>query len=100
MPKATQITVENVKTPGQTQNVDAAKYAAMKIALLKVLPTDRPGLTANEIYEQLLPILPQDIWPNGDKAGWWFKLVQLDLEAKNIMYRDEKSKPLRWWQTA
>jgi len=99
MTKVTKVTVENVNIPGQTQQVDAMKYEAMKNALLEVLPTAQPGLTAKEIHEQLLPLLPQDIWPNGEKAGWWYKLVQLDLEAKGMVFRDEKSKPMRWWQT-
>lgn len=96
----TKIAVENVNVPGQTQQVDATKYEAMKKALLAVLPTTSPGLTAKEIYQHLLPLLPQELWPNGEKAGWWYKLVQLDLEAKGILCRDEKSKPLRWWQNA
>jgi hypothetical protein len=32
-----------------------------------------------------------------DKAGWWAKAVQLDLEAKGIVVR-EVTKPLRWHQ--
>jgi hypothetical protein len=32
-----------------------------------------------------------------DKAGWWAKAVQLDLEAKGIVVR-EATKPLRWHQ--
>lgn len=41
---------------------------------------------------------PQDLFPGGEKSGWWAKTVQLDLEAKGILVRDTKSKPLRWWR--
>ena len=94
------VTVENVNVPGQTTQLDAIKYEAMKKALLRVLPRKEPGLTAKEIREKMAPILPQELWPNGDKVGWWFKAVQLDLEAKGLMSRDVKSKPLRWWKSA
>ncbi len=29
--------------------------------------------------------LPQDLFPGGDKAGWWFKCVQIDLEERGIL---------------
>ena len=35
--------------------------------------------------------------PDGAKAGWWTKAVQLDLEAKGIIRR-EKVTPLRLHQ--
>lgn len=40
------------------------------------------------------PLLPQDLFPGGDTAGWWVKAVQLDLEAKAILKRAPKS-PVR-----
>jgi Family of unknown function (DUF6958) len=42
----------------------------------------------------VLDHLPQDTFPDGAKAGWWLKTVQLDLEAKGIIAR-EKTTPLR-----
>ena len=89
------IAVENVNVPGQSTNVDAAKYNAMIEAFLKVLPTQSPGLTQKEIREQVVPHLPDDLFPAGATAGWWAKTVQLDLEAKGRVTR-EKTKPLRW----
>lgn len=89
------IEVENVNTPGKVTRVDAEKYKAMRAALLKALPKRAPGLTQDEMYDALLPHLPDDLFPGGDKAGWWMKCVQLDLEAKKIVTR-EATKPLRW----
>jgi hypothetical protein len=91
------ITVENVNVPGRTSRVNAAKYQAMKEAMLQVLPREQPGLTQAEIREAVLPHLLQDLYPGGSKAGWWAKTVQLDLEAKGIVIR-EAAKPLRWHQ--
>lgn len=89
------IVVENVNHPGQATRVDAAKYAAMRSALLKVLPARMPGLTQAEMATAVLRHLPREHFPGGAKAGWWAKTVQLDLEAKGLVIRDA-GRPLRW----
>jgi hypothetical protein len=95
--KDDKVTVENVNHPGKTSRVDAAKYHAMKQAMLQVLPQDEPGLTQAEMRRVVIPHLPDDLFPAGSTAGWWAKTVQLDLEAKGIVIR-EATKPLRWHQ--
>ena len=92
------IIVENINVPGQTSRVNAAKYHAMKEAMLIVLPHDEPGYTQAELGEAVLPHLPEDLFPGGSTALWWVKTVQLDLEAKDLVQR-EPTKPLRWHQT-
>ncbi|MGO4622756.1 hypothetical protein AB4Z34_08500 [Ensifer sp. 2YAB10] len=92
--QAEKIEVENIVSPGHKYRVDRVKYEAMREALLAVLPPSAPGLTVAEAKERLLPLLPQDLFPGGAKAGWWLKAVQLDLEAKGTIER-EASKPLR-----
>lgn len=89
------IEIENVTSPGRTTPVDAARYQAMKEALLIVLPDTSPGLTGAEMLEGVTAHLPADLFPDGAKAGWWLKAVQLDLEAKRVIAR-ETTKPLRW----
>ncbi len=89
------IAVENINTPGRTTNVDKAKYLAMKNAMLVALPKAAPGMTAKEAKEAALPHLPQDLFPGGATSGWWQKCVQLDLEAKGVVIRED-SKPLRF----
>lgn len=99
MPKADdKIEIENIASPGHTYRVDKAKYLAMKTALLKALPGKAPGLTVAEAKAKVLPLLPQDLFPGGDKAGWWLKAAQLDLEAKGEIER-EATKPLRLRKT-
>ena len=95
MPTGRKIEIENVLQPGKTYLVDAERFEAMKAAFLKVLPAGAPGLTAVEIGEAVLTHLPQSLFPGGEKAGWWKKAVQLDLEAKGVIVRQD-SKPLRW----
>jgi hypothetical protein len=91
----TKVEMLNVVSPGHVMRVDADKYEAMKTAFLKALPKKAPGLTGAEIRERVLPLLPDDLFPGGAKAGWWMKGVQLDLEARRIIAR-EQTKPLRW----
>jgi hypothetical protein len=95
MPKPDdRIEIQNFTSPGHVQRVDRAKYEAMREALLQVLPVGAPGLTVAEAKERLLPLLPDALFPGGDKAGWWLKAAQLDLEAKDVIRR-EATKPLR-----
>lgn len=88
------VMVENVNHPGTSREVDAAKYRAMRRALLKVLPPRSPGLTLADAVSAVMPHLPAALFPAGAHAGWWFKTVQLDLEAKCEIVR-EKTSPLR-----
>ena len=93
--KRSSIDVKNVNVPGYTHRVDAIKYEAMKEALLKVLPKKPPGLTQAEMRKAVVPHLPDDEFPGGAKAEWWSKCVQLDLEARGVVRRED-TKPLRW----
>ncbi|KKC38187.1 hypothetical protein WH87_11370 [Devosia epidermidihirudinis] len=81
------IEVENVGQPGKTYRVDATKYAAMRAAVLKVVPDVAPGIPVAALIDGVKAHLPQDLFPGGEKAGWWVKCVQLDLEAKKVLAR-------------
>lgn len=87
MAQSPKIEIENVLQPGKTYRVDAAKFAAMHEAMLAILPTHAPGLTPSEIKKLVLERLPESLFPGGEKAGWWIKAVQLDLEAKGVIAR-------------
>jgi hypothetical protein len=84
MPK---LKIENILQPGKFYSVDAEKYMAMRQAYLANVPKIGPGATPSEIQKALIPSLPQNLFPGGDKAGWWAKAVQLDLEAKGVIRR-------------
>jgi hypothetical protein len=81
------IETENVGQPGKTYRVDAAKYAAMKTAVMAVLPDVAPGMAVNVLIDSVKPHLPDKLFPGGETAGWWVKCVQLDLEAKKVIAR-------------
>lgn len=84
------IEVQNFTSPGHVYRVDKAKYTAVREAVIAHIPVTEPGLTPTELIAAIKPVLPQDLFPGGEKAGWWFKCVQLDLEAKGIIKRAEK----------
>jgi len=90
----TKVAMENINSPDRPIRVDADKYQAMRDAILAVLPASAPGLTVAEAKARLLPLLPEALFPGGAKAGWWLKGVQLDLEAKKLIARED-TKPLR-----
>ena len=94
-PKPGRVRIENVNHPGSSTNVDAGMYNAMRDALLEVLPVVAPGMTETAMRQAVLPKLPADLYPGGERVGWWSKAVQLDLEAKGVIAR-EPSRPLRW----
>lgn len=93
-PTVAKVAMENPNSPDRPVRVDADKYNAMRDAMLTVLPTTSPGLTVAETKARLLPLLPEALFPGGATAGWWLKGVQLDLEAKGVITR-ENTKPLR-----
>jgi len=95
--KAEKIEIRNVISPGHVVRVDKAKYTAMRDALLSVLPAKTPGLTVAEAKAGVLPLLPEELFPGGEKAGWWLKAAQLDLEAQGVVSR-EATKPLRLYR--
>lgn len=90
------IEIESI-TSSHVQRVDRAKYTAMRDALLRVLPSEAPGLTVAAAKDALLPFLPAELFPGGEKAGWWLKAAQLDLEKKGVLARAEGS-PVRLYR--
>ncbi|SFF21355.1 hypothetical protein SAMN04488523_1315 [Sulfitobacter brevis] len=84
------IEIESITSPHHVQRVDKAKFMAMRDALLPVLPSEAAGMTVAEAKAAPLPNLSQELFPGSEKAGWWLKAVQLDLEAKGVIERSGK----------
>ncbi len=87
--------LRNPNVPTYSSKADPVMYAEMLKAVLRALPRKEPGLTQAEIREQVVRFLSQSLYPQGKKADWWSKAVQLDLEARGYVIR-ETTKPLRW----
>lgn len=91
------IEVRNVTSPGHVTQVDAAKYNDMKQAVLAVLPSAPPGMTPADVIAGAKAHLSPALFPGGEKAGWWMKCVQLDLEFEGEIRRADKP-PVRLWK--
>lgn len=90
-------TIEVLTREGKPWRVNKAKFEDMKQALMAVLPDTPPGLKVAEAKEALLARLDPELFPGGDKAGWWLKAVQLDHEARGLIARAEKP-PVRLYR--
>jgi hypothetical protein len=90
------IEVQNVGRPGKTYREDAAKFMAMKAAVLAVLPRDVLGMSVPDLVAAVEPLLPPEHFLDGATAGRWVKLVQLDQETKGVIARAPKA-PVRLW---
>jgi GNAT superfamily N-acetyltransferase len=87
-------------TPGTTRRVGVQKYAAMRAALLTVLPEQGPGLTAAELRAAVVGHLPPRLWPGGAAVGWWLRTVRRDLEARGLVERGVTAAAPRWRRVA
>ena len=93
------VAVLNFTSPdSKPVNVDAAKFHAAKAALVASAPSSPPGFKIADLQLNAKALLPQDLFPGGATAGWWFKCVQLDMEARGEMKRSATS-PLHLWLT-
>lgn len=88
------VQVGTPNVPGHTNNLDAAKYNAMKDLLLAVIPRKAPGITQGEMFDAVRAQASGNQFP-GSTHRWWAKSVQLDLESKGVLVR-EPTTPLRW----
>lgn len=87
--------VFNINKPGTSSFVQKDKYEEVKRVLKAFMPTRSPGLTQDEMASLVIDHVSEDVFDDRTKAGWWMKTVQLDLEARKTMIR-ENAKPLRW----
>lgn len=77
----------------QSTRMQAARYHAMRTALLAVIPAEAPGVRFTELAERVRPLL-------GDALGdgsiqWTVTTVKLDLEARGLIERVSGRGPQR-----
>lgn len=89
------VLVQNVYVPGYERFVDARRYRSMRRALRDILPERAPGLTQAEMFAAVEARVPKALFPDREHASWWIKIVQADLEAKELIVR-EPTRPVRW----
>ena len=76
----------------QGTNIDAAKYEAMKAALLTVVPADDAGFPFQDLADAVRPHLPDELFANAS-VNWYVVTVKLDLEARGLIERVHGARP-------
>jgi hypothetical protein len=93
--KTVKIEVFNINIPGRSSYVQRDKYEEVKRVLKAYMPKRSPGLTQDELSSLVIEHVSEAVFDDRQKAGWWMKTVELDLEARQVVVR-EKTKPVRW----
>lgn len=78
----------------QGTNIDAAKYEAMKAALLTVVPAAGAGVPFQDLAEAVRPHLPDVLFASAS-VSWYVTTVKLDLEARGLIERVPGARPQR-----
>jgi hypothetical protein len=89
------------KNPGKGKRgprVDAARYDAMKTALLAVIPKAGDGVRFVDLEGLVEKRLPQATFA-GASVLWYATIVKLDLEARGLIRRVPGSSPQRLVRT-
>jgi hypothetical protein len=85
------------QNPGQGKKgprIDAARYQAMKTAILKVVPATAEGVTFASLPALVAEQLPAETF-RGASIPWYATTVKLDLEARGLIARVPGRSPQR-----
>ena len=78
--------------------IDAARYDAMKKALLAVIPKRGEGVSFSDLERLVRARLPRETFA-GASVPWYATNVKLDLEARGLVRRVAGSGPQRLLRT-
>ena len=78
----------------QGTNIDAAKYEAMKAALLTVVPAAGAGVPFQDLADAVRPHLSDELFAKAS-INWYVTTVKLDLEARGLIERVPSARPQR-----
>lgn len=85
------------KNPGKGKKgprIDAARYNAMKAAILAVVPSNVDGITFASLPKLVEQRLDRDVFA-GASIPWYATTVKLDLEARGLIERIPGKVPQR-----
>ena len=71
----------------QGVNIESVKYAEMRRALLRVIPTKEPGVPFSELVDRLEGVLDDGVYGPDVSRPWFVTTVKLDLEARGLIAR-------------
>ena len=88
------MTTRNPGAGKKSRRVDAARYEAMRTALLRVVPGDGEGVAFASLPGLVATGLPADMF-RGASIPWYVATVKLDLESRGLLRRVPGSRPQR-----
>jgi len=68
-------------------NIEAAKYRAVKDAILRVLRDEPDGVLFLELPKRVRRCIDRRPFSPGDSLAWYCVTVKLDLEARGLIER-------------
>jgi hypothetical protein len=88
------IATRNPRAGKKAPRVNAARYEAMRGAILAVVPGKGEGIPFAALPRLVAGRLPKDVF-RGASVPWYVATVKLDLEARGLLRRVPGSRPQR-----
>lgn len=93
------VEVRNVNHPESASTMDARVYAAMREAILAVVPRAEPGALFKELPTAVARVVDPELFADRS-VSWYTTTVKLDLEARGLLKRVRGRGPQRLLRTA
>lgn len=88
------VATRNPLADRKAPRVDAERYAAMRAALLEVVPCEGEGVPFASLPSLVADVVPEATF-RGASIPWYVATVKLDLEARGLLRRVPGSRPQR-----
>lgn len=98
LPRSGKVEVRSPKSSKSTTRIDAAKYWAVRHAILKAVPISDYGMPMKHLSAEVARRLPEGI-PGGGSIDRYTMLVKDDLVVRGLIERVPGSRPQRLLQT-
>ena len=85
----------NPNPDAEGTRIDAAKYEAVRAAILRAVPEEEEGILFKDLPRAMADLLPGREIPGGGSTTWYCTVVKLDLEARGLIERVPGARPQR-----
>lgn len=92
---ADKVLLHNPNTGQADRHIDADRYAAVRRAILKLVPRSGAGMVFTDLFEAVPEHLPGGKVPRGGAIKWYTTVVKLHMETLGELRRVPGSKPQR-----
>jgi hypothetical protein len=75
------------------------RYWPMRAAILRAVPDEAPGISFEQLVDQITLMVDGSLFQAPRTIDWYARLVQLDLEARELLHRVEGATELHFVRT-